>query len=893
MKKLLLLLVLCVSAMVMATTPQGALNGKFTINANGDQVVFSQGNLQYMAASMMYCFAENQYDTIGSANANIGPRNGTAIDLFGWGTGANPTQASTSDADYATFTDWGTNPISNGGSQASLWRTLNADEWTYIFFTRSNAATLFGHGTVNGIKGLIILPDDWQTPARMTFISSTAAGMTNKGSYYGNGTMDFFTTNTYTAREWYTMQSSGAVFLPVAGERNGTACNFSNFAQYWASSTKLSNAGAVIGSALSFGPYDVVPSNGYNQHLGHAVRLVHDEPAAVTPVVECPVAHYNLSSADNALHMEVGQTVSIPELLGGAGSILPLSARTVEGILVAELTEDDMIHAVGAGTARFVGGYMYAVDGRTMLCEYSFDIIVTAAQQTKLSPEMSFDETEVNAELGMPFTPPTFHNPHNVPINKWNSQNMNVAEVSEDGSVVTIKAVGDAYIFCESYETDTYYAQSVGYTIHVTTSGLTIGGVTVNSGNASNIFGNGTAWYDAPTHTLYLSGYSYTGQQIPTGAPAHVKAAGSGNNAAISYTNHETLTIMVLAPSEIRNAETCVYAPNAAVVVMGNGRGGHLVLDATMVAVSTVAFKIHQCWLSASGTSAALALGQLLGMSRGSYLLAESNGVAIQCKLFEMTTEVEDGYEINILTEGVYFKQNAGFYNSANQYAKLVEIGKKAVVVPNDEITTIDFTQTDPEGNESVVFSADANNTFNEETGQLELTTALTDEVVAQALENLLPGSGAWVAALPGSIVFDIPAGQGKIKVQFMTFPGYELKVLVEGAASISITSAELGWSTVEYNVLNPVHVVIYLHAASGASAPARIATNANDVVSAGAYVQSVMILPNDAPASQDDHTAIDILEANQGENGKIMMNGQLYIIREGRVFNAAGAQVK
>ena len=975
MRKIFLFFMLVLTSVSVLAT-EGALAGKFTINANGDQVVFSQGNLQWQSSTRTYRFATNQWDTIGADNLLRSERYDGWIDLLGYGKGSNPYTRPTTyeEMDSTAFDDYGNYPISNGGNEAGLWRTLKVKEWSYIIGTRTNANQKKGQATVNGVHGLVLLPDEWTQPARITFTPSP----------------NNWTSNVYSEREWYQMAANGAVFFPATGSFNAydtTIHNVNISGPYMAISYNSGGGNGpimyfeetrILGACSTFlgrmyavrlaqdvvvPPAPTCPegrfySNGaevtsLTVNVGESVsvpmlltatgnvisggrltieetsvaqvtedNMIHGVAAGTTvlhvltattingqvltcdyalpitveasaiPEPTCPEAHFNLNGAE-VMTLHVGDVVSIPTLMGANGSIYRLSAKTVEGIRVAELTEDDMIHAVGVGTATFVGGYMYAVNGQTMMCEYSFDIIVTAAQQTKLSPEMSFDETEVNAELGMPFTPPTFHNPHNVPINKWNSQNMNVAEVSEDGSVVNIKAVGDAYIFCESYETDTYYAQSVGYTIHVTTSGLTIGGVTVNSGNASNIFGNGTAWYDAPTHTLYLSGYSYTGQQIPTGAPAHVRAAGSGNNAAISYTNHETLTIMVLAPSEIRNAETCVYAPNAPVVLMGNGRGGHLILDATMVAVSTVAFKIHQCRLSASGTSAALALGQSLGMSRGSYLLAESNGVAIQCKLFEMTTEVEDGYEINILTEGVYFKQNSGFYNSANQYAKLVEIGKKAVVVPNDEITTIDFTQTDPEGNESVVFSADANNTFNEETGQLELTTALTDEVVAQALENLLPGSGAWVAALPGSIVFDIPAGQGKIKVQFMTFPGYELKVLVEGAASISITSAELGWSTVEYNVPAPVHVVIYLHAASGASAPARIATNANDVVSAGAYVQSVMILPNDAPASQDDHTAIDIIEANHGENGKILMNGVLYILRDGKIFNALGIEIR
>ena len=65
------------------------------------------------------------------------------------------------------------------------------------------------------------------------------------------------------------------------------------------------------------------------------------------------------------------------------------------------------------------------------------------------------------------------------------------------------------------------------------------------------------------------------------------------------------------------------------------------------------------------------------------------------------------------------------------------------------------------------------------------------------------------------------------------------------------------------------------------------------DVANAGAFVQAVMILPVEAPGAQEDTTAIDIIDANNGENGKLLMNGQLYIIREGRVFNAAGAQVK
>lgn len=892
MKKLLLLLAFSASAIVMATTPQGALNGKFTINANGDQVVFSQGNLQYMAASMMYRFADNQYDTIGSANANIDPRNRTAIDLFGWGTGANPTQASTSDADYATFIDWGTNSISNGGSQENLWRTLNADEWTYIFFTRSNAATLFGHGTVNGIKGLIILPDDWQTPARMTFTSSTAAGMTNQGSYYGNTTMDFFTTNTYTDREWYIMQSSGAVFLPVAGERNGTACNFSNFAQYWASSTKLNNAGVAIGgSALSFGPYDVVPSNGYNQHLGHAVRLVHDEPAAVTPVVECPEAHFNLNGAE-VMTLHVGDVVSIPTLMGATGSIYRLSSKTVEGIRVAELTDDDMIHATGVGTATFIGLYIHTENGQTIQCEYSFSIVVEAGVQLQ-DPELSFTPAEVEAEIGAPFTAPTLNNPHNVPIDKWYGSNNLVLTVDEQTGAVTIVGVGTAQVYCESNATDTYKRSAAYYTVNVTTMGLVVGGVTVTNSNAGDIFGNGSISYDKITHTLTMTNAVVSAPISPLGVPS-VQGAPQDNTqgAAIEYTlRNEPLTIMLNGGNAINNTAIGIMASYAP-VVMRSTNNGSLRMSANTVTVKAPALKISQCTVIAYSSSTGIGV-ETLSVDKGSTLVADGQSMAIQAQYFEKASD-NNGEGIDILTAGVEFVAKKGFYNTAdNTYAKHVEIGKVVVVPTTEEVTTIDFTQTDPEGNETVIFSGSVNDTYNESTGQLEISTSLTDEEVASALDSVIPGSSAWIDLLPGSLVFDIPAGQGKIRVQCMTLPGYSLQVKMEGYAAVSITQLSLGWAEVNYNVTEPIHVVIYLHAESPSSAPARIATNTQDGdPNVGAYIQAVKIAPQDAP-DPNPQTAIDIIETNQAENGKVLMNGVLYILRDGKIFNALGMEIR
>ena len=111
----LLLLACGMTTGLWASSIPGALPGRFTINASGEKVVFSQGNLQYVGT---WQFAEHQWDCFSTSQYN------DHRDLFGWGTGDAPNKVSTNNGDYGTFTDWGTNAITNGGNKANVWRTL-------------------------------------------------------------------------------------------------------------------------------------------------------------------------------------------------------------------------------------------------------------------------------------------------------------------------------------------------------------------------------------------------------------------------------------------------------------------------------------------------------------------------------------------------------------------------------------------------------------------------------------------------------------------------------------------------------------------------------------------------------------------------------------------------
>ena len=242
--------------------PAGTLNGKFTINADGDQIAFSKGNLQAtttdLGANWTWGFAANQWNYLGIAVANSKingngtvSENGT-VDLFGWSTAATYYGINNSykAVDYiGDFVDWGPN-------MGAGWRTLTKDEWAYLLQHSSN-----GKATVNDKNGYIFLPDNWSGPA---FTANP----------------DNFTTNVYSGDDWTAMENAGAVFLPSGPARNGTYALIANDAKY-CSSTSLNNDTSYVFTIY----YNQSQSacTGTNRAYGCMVRLV-TEGGGATPL---------------------------------------------------------------------------------------------------------------------------------------------------------------------------------------------------------------------------------------------------------------------------------------------------------------------------------------------------------------------------------------------------------------------------------------------------------------------------------------------------------------------------------------------------------------------------------------------------------------------------------
>ena len=250
--------------------------GTFSVSGS-KQVTFSPGNLQYTQSTNIWSFASTQWKVIGTGNViggsvtsspNDGDRKfGTAladkVDLFGWSTSANNfgVSTSTSDSDYSgSFVDWGRNKI--GNDAPNTWRTLTVYEWYYLLNYRNNASSLCGVAQVNGVNGLIFLPDNWTCPAGVTF----------KSGFHSNEGVGYYAAyQTFTAADWSKLEAAGAVFLPAAGCRGGSNVDrVQGYGFYWSATGNDSN-----------GAYDLYfysgragTSDGY--HYGHGVRLVKD-----------------------------------------------------------------------------------------------------------------------------------------------------------------------------------------------------------------------------------------------------------------------------------------------------------------------------------------------------------------------------------------------------------------------------------------------------------------------------------------------------------------------------------------------------------------------------------------------------------------------------------------
>lgn len=503
----------------------------------------------------------------------------------------------------------------------------------------------------------------------------------------------------------------------------------------------------------------------------------------------------------------------------------------------------------------------------------------------KKDPKLSFAEEDMYHELGVPFTPQALTNPFGAAVT-WASSDPTVATINADGTGLTLLKVGATIISAKTDTEDpTYEYVTASYSLHVTTLGLTVLGVNVTSLNAADILGNGKVSFDKGNRFLYLDGWNVDVSTMSE----EIK------NGVITETTG-MLTVMLKANSSIIGAKHCIYAPGSGVYIRSLSKKDTLTLRADAsddaIAVWAAGLKMHEALFYTYGSQHAVMCHDFNVTKYGHVFAQATNdaGQAVMCTSF---TKGEGGVGgIDILTPNVYWNATHHAFwtgdEKTGKAAKQFEIGKVPMPINNNKVTTIEFSITDPEGHDNIVFSNGASDTFNETTKQIEITSTFTDAQVTAALEALVPGSSAWVATLPGSIIFDIPAGEGDVDLEITMDPGYEWRFIIGDATAVSITPNDKGIAVMHYNVAVQTHVILYLqYKGSSSPAPKRVAQAKQDAAPK-ASVKSIVITPESAA------TGIGLTTNDQQlTTGKLLRDGQLFIIRDGKVFNAQGLRVQ
>lgn len=272
-----------VATVITPSEEVAPLPGKFSVAADR-QVYFSKGNLNGWRWEDDWSLAGRQYTMKGNANMGDSGYPADEVDLYAWSTqdnyfgtyyGYGETDENTIARFQGPFAEWGE---SEGVTllMGSGWRTPSAAEWRYVLNERPNAASLKATATVAGVKGLILLPDEWTAPSGITVADG----------------------GTYADEQLTALEKAGAVFLPAAGKMNDglSLDGVGTVGYYWSSMPSDEKKAGSENEAYAMVFSTGAPTVSINsRRIGGAVRLImpaeEGSPSAIQETTATPARH--------------------------------------------------------------------------------------------------------------------------------------------------------------------------------------------------------------------------------------------------------------------------------------------------------------------------------------------------------------------------------------------------------------------------------------------------------------------------------------------------------------------------------------------------------------------------------------------------------------------------
>ncbi len=515
--------------------------------------------------------------------------------------------------------------------------------------------------------------------------------------------------------------------------------------------------------------------------------------------------------------------------------------------------------------------------------------------------------------VGYPYVPQEVTNPLGLDV-VYSSSDATVATVDaktgtvsvlKDG-VTTITATykkSEAEVISASYEftveKGSYYDISfIGTRIQLTKE------------NARDIFGDGKVSFDYETGVLTLNNYRlhFTDDEKST----------MGWSDWMSYSSipQVPIAIDIIGDCRITNNSAGIGA-SAPIIIRGKGENATLVLEGYFSQLTATNLTIDNVDVHAIEQSPHpdVTCDTLTVINKG-YIemyntIADEAPDATEEEILSwgaragQANKVIMDEDIKILTTGVTLKETDSQWEDGvmtfylgNRPALRVEIGPAPVVVPaqtsNIAFGTIELDD-DPKGTVidgvRYTFTTDDSVDLTDECIVLQSTMDATK--IDELLNSLTPGTAEFADKFHG-ISFFLPAGEGEIILTAQTFGTHELNIKVGTGAATAFSHPEKGEVHIAYNCAEPTMVYIYaVEAAPKDAAPrytpvrfARAAEAVEDASKGSVRIYSMKIT--------ETKTALEDILGTQSSSSaiKVLRDGEVFIIRDGKIYNLFGTEL-
>lgn len=522
-------------------------------------------------------------------------------------------------------------------------------------------------------------------------------------------------------------------------------------------------------------------------------------------------------------------------------------------------------------------------------------------------------DTSYTAYAGRPYNLQTVENPLQLPLT-YTSSDEKVATVDSKGWI-TVAGKGETMIKASFAGNDEISAKSAEWKLvvkegdHYTLSILSkersehtwgSGGSTylafdmipVTEANCNDIYGDGSLSFDIATRTLTMNNF----QRIFT----EDEDISMG---WMDWLDYESGPL----PLNIRIIGNCAIRHNSAgffggwdMNIIGNGeQNSRLTMEgrfpqfsvANLLTIDGV--QVH----ALASTPHPLMMCNTLRVENDSYFeahmdMSDSGDDFDPVEAGAMVAQVENvemGDHIAMLTKDVHIAMtNNGyaFVDGNGRIALRVEIGPK-MENSVENVTFLDLELTDdPTGTEKdgVLYTLTNADTVDPVNGCLVISSTVNVDDMDSIVSNFTPGSAAFAEAFDG-ICFLVPAGKGKIELDMQTTGNYQLAVQLGKNQPTLLTKSEKGIVSVNYDLQMATFAYIYAVVSSPATAPAvrRINTETQD-----GSVRLYSIKLTDTASCVEN-----MLESQSSSAVKVVRNGQILILHNGKTYNALGTELK